>query len=141
VAESKERRWKVWLGLFSLLTIAPIALIICSWSLVSPELAKLVSTGNSFSLTGLAAIGVPALLYGWLLKNVSRVFIQQMNLADDAAHRRALTITWLGMVAEKRFEMSEQERALALNAMFRAAPSYMLDDGPPAGLMELLGKK
>jgi hypothetical protein len=92
-------------------------------------------------LTGLAAIGVPALLYGWLLKNVSRVFIQQMNLADDAAHRRALTITWLGMVAEKRFEMSEQERALALNAMFRAAPSYMLDDGPPAGLMELLGKK
>lgn len=138
-AQQKNRLWHVWLFAFAVLAITPIIIVLENWHIISPELSKLTSGG--FSLGGLAVLTIPAVLYGWVLKNVSRVFVQQMNLADDASHRRALAITWLGLVAEKRFDLSNEERALVLNAMFRPVPPNAQDDGPPAGLLELVKGK
>ncbi len=102
-------------------------------------ISSLVGQGT-FNLTAVAIITLPALLYGWFLKNISRIFVQQMNLADDASHRRALAITWLGLVADKKFDLSKEERALVLNAMFRPVPPNAQEEGPPAGLMEMMKK-
>jgi hypothetical protein len=93
------------------------------------------------SLSGIAAVSVPALFYAWLLKNVSRVFIQNLNLADDAQHRQALALTYLGLAANPNLGVAEKDRVLILNAMFRPIPNQLAEDGPPAGLMELIRKK
>jgi hypothetical protein len=130
-----------WLTVFAILAVAPVVIAVKNWAVLGPAFRDLTGNGSSFSLTSLAVVTIPALLYGWLLKNVSRLFIQHMNLADDAGHRRALAITWLGMVAEEKFQLSKEERALVLNAMFRPIPPHSQEDGPPSGLLELIKKQ
>jgi hypothetical protein len=64
---------------------------------------KITGASNSgFSISGLAVISVPALLYAWLLRNISRVFIQNLNLADDADHRRSLALTYMGLLQDDK---------------------------------------
>jgi hypothetical protein len=138
LANEKRRQWHIWLAVFVAAAVGPIFLTIHFWAAVSPELAKLTTAGNGWSLAGVAALTIPAVLYGWVLKNLSRILIQTMNLADDAGHRRALAITWLGLVAEKKLAPSDEDRVLVLNALFRPVPPHAQDDGPPAGLFELI---
>jgi hypothetical protein len=138
IAASKTNQLYFWLFVFSAAAVGPIAAVVCYWGWISPELAKLTTAGNGLSLAGVAALTIPAVLYGWLLKNLSRILIQTMNVADDAAHRRALAITWLGLVAENRLGLTDEDRVLVLNAMFRPIPPYTQDEGPPAGLAEFI---
>jgi hypothetical protein len=83
---------------------------------------------------------VPALFYAWLLKNISRVFIQNLNLADDADHRRSLALTYMGLLQDEKRPTTDQDRAIVLNALFRPIPPHTGDEGPPSGLIELIKK-
>jgi hypothetical protein len=142
VAASKRRAWRLWLLIFAGLVIGPIGAVVYLWEPFSNAVTHLTTSATgTISLAGVAAISVPALLYAWLLKNVSRVFIQTLNLADDAAHRRALAITYLGLVENPKIELLETERAIVLNALFRPIPTQSGDEGPPAGLVDLIRTK
>lgn len=139
VSTAKTTAWRLWLGFFAILVVLPIIGIISFWPEFSGAIVKLASGNNgNFSLSGVAAISVPALLYAWLLKNVSRVFLQNLNLADDAAHRRTLAVTYLGLAENPKLKVPETERAIILNALFRPIPLHGGDEGPPAGLVELI---
>ncbi len=142
IAVSKVKSWRTWLSIFAMLVIAPIIAALSYSDVIIPALVRLTNTASGgISLSGLAAITVPALFYAWLLKNVSRVFIQNLNLADDAAHRRALALTYLGLAANPKLEVTQNDRALILNALFRPIPPQTTDEGPPSGLIDLLQKK
>jgi hypothetical protein len=124
---------------FTVLVVAPLGVVIWKWDIFSGAIGHLAS-GGTFSLSSVAAVTIPALLYAWLLKNVSRMFIHNLNLADDAAHRKSLAITYLGLSANPKLSISDADRALVLNALFRPTPSQSLDEGPPSGLLELIRK-
>lgn len=142
IAGEKSNLWKLWLGIFGALVVIPLTAVVFKWEAVTAAVASLtVGATGTISVAGLATITVPALFYAWLLKNVSRIFIQNLSLADDAAHRRALAITYLGLVANSALNISEQERALVLNALFRPIPPNSSDDGPPSGLLDLIKSK
>lgn len=142
VARRKTRIWGCWLFVFAAMVIAPIVAALWSWEQVSVAVAKVTSASNGgFSISGLAIITVPALFYAWLLKNISRVFIQNLNLADDAAHRRSLALTYMGLLQDEKHPASDQDRAIILNALFRPVPPQTNDEGPPAGLIDLIQKK
>jgi len=142
IAASKAKSWRAWLFVFALLVIAPIAIGVSYHEAILGMLEKLtVNANGTISVAGVAAVTVPALFYAWLLKNISRVFIQSLNLADDAAHRRALALTYLGLAANPKLNVAEQDRALILNALFRPIPTQTADEGPPSGLLELIRKK
>lgn len=140
-ARAKTTLWILWLVVFGALVLIPIGIVARDWEAFALIISRL-TTGASgvVSLTGIAALTVPALFYAWLLKNVSRIFIQNLSLADDAGHRRALAITYLGLAANPKLAISETDRALILNALFRPIPPNSLDDGPPSGLLELIKK-
>lgn len=142
VQDSKRKAWRIWLGAFGVLAVAPIVLAILYSDKLVEFVAHITASGNGgISLGGVAAITVPALFYAWLLKNISRLFVQSLTLAEDAAHRRALALTYLGLSKNPKLSISEQERALVLNALFRPLPSHGGDEGPPNGLLELLRGK
>jgi len=139
VAASKRRAWRLWLLIFAGLVIGPIGAVVYFWNAFSTAISHLATTeAGTISFTGLAAVTLPALFYAWLLKNVSRMFVQTLNLADDAAHRRALAITYLGLAENPKIQLLEAERAIVLNALFRPLPNESGDEGPPAGLMDLI---
>ncbi|WP_338688687.1 DUF6161 domain-containing protein [Bradyrhizobium sp. 26S5] len=142
IAANKTRIWRLWLAIFALMTVAPLIAALTYWSVVSDAISKLTGASNGgFSISGLAAISVPALLYAWLLKNISRVFIQNLNLADDADHRRSLALTYMGLLQNEKQPATDQDRAIILNALFRPIPPQTGDEGPPAGLLDLIQKK
>lgn len=140
IANRKTAAWTIWLGIFAALVVSPIAAVAFHWGAVSDAVSKLTAptSNGSFSLVGLAVITIPALLYGWLLKNVSRVFIQNLNLADDAAHRRSLALTYMGLLQNEKHPATDQDRAIILNALFRPIPPQTADEGPPAGVVDLI---
>jgi hypothetical protein len=102
------------------------------------ELAK--ATVGGFSLTPVVAISIPVLAYAWILRHLSRLFIQNLTLADDASYRRLMTMTYLGLSKDPSSGISEAERAIILNALFRPAPPNTSEDGPPTGLLDLINK-
>jgi hypothetical protein len=142
VANSKRNGWKTWLAIFSALVVAPVLIVLYFWHTVAEAIMQITAaSGGGFSVAGLAVVSIPALLYAWLLKNVSRIFLQNLALSDDASHRHALAITYLGLAENKKLQISDTDRALILNALFRAIPPHSADDGPPMGLIDLISKK
>lgn len=138
-ADKKTWGWRGWLCVFALAVALPIGLVFREWSTIGETLHQLTTNAmGGVSVAGVALISVPALMYAWLLKNLSRLFIQNLNAADDAAHRRALAITYLGLAENPKLAISETERALILNALFRPGAHDAADDGPPVGLLDLL---
>jgi hypothetical protein len=138
---AKSVQWITYLTVFGFAAILPVILALSFPGQLHEFIAKATETnqpGGMISLGGVAVITVPALFYAWLLKNISRLFNQAHTLADDAGHRRALAITYLGLAENKDLGMSEQERALILNALFRPLPQQGSDEGPPNGLLDLL---
>jgi hypothetical protein len=77
IADRKTKVWVLWLAIFALLVILPIVTIVYQWPLLLEAVAKLTPANGNFSFAGLAIVTIPALLYGWLLKNVSRIFIHK----------------------------------------------------------------
>jgi hypothetical protein len=110
------------------------------WEGIAGTITRVTTSGGNISLGGVAAVSVPAVLYLWVLKNISRIFQQRLMLADDAGHRRLLTMTYLGLAKEPRLSITDNDRALILNALFRPIPPHAGDDGPPAGLLDLIKK-
>jgi hypothetical protein len=139
-AKAMTVEWWIWLGLFAGLTLLPVAVGVCNWERIATEIVRVTAAGGSISLGGVAAVTVPVVFYLWLLKHIGRVFQQRLMLADDAAHRRVLTMTYLGLAKESRLSITESERAIILNALFRPIPRSATDDGPPSGLLDLIRK-
>ena len=128
--------------LFSILLVAPAIYLTSNWPPISAFISDIVAhSSNGISLTGVAVISIPALGYGWLLRHISRIFIHNLNLMSDAEYREVLSTTFLGMAERTSTGITEAERALVLNALFRPAPPNTTEDGPPSGLIDLLGKK
>ncbi|MGE8940651.1 DUF6161 domain-containing protein [Leptospira interrogans] len=142
-ADMKKYAWWFWLSLFSFLVIGPLYCTVLYWETIFAVIKDVANSSNSnINIAGIAVISVPLLLYGWLLKNVSRVFVQTMVLSDDALLRHSLAYSFLGLAANKDVGISDNERALILNALFRPLPtSSTVDAGPPSGLLELIKGK
>jgi hypothetical protein len=139
VVSTKRRGWILWLLIFTTLVLAPLAFFAFNWDFIVKVISQASTTSSgAISLSGIAAITVPALFYAWLLKNVSRIFLSNLALADDAAHRRALAVTYLGLAENPKISISPEERAIILNALFRPVPPHSGDEGPPAGLIDLV---
>lgn len=135
-AARREAGW--WLFGFIALVVIGIGAILYFWGAISSSLDVLLKDAP---LGGVAIVSLVGLAYGWVLKHFSRGFIQNMQTAADAAHRRVMVMTYLGLAKDPETEIGEKERALILNALFRPAPPHSSDDGPPAGLLELIRSK
>jgi hypothetical protein len=127
------------LACFAAFTIVPAWILIRNWTTVFPAVERLFAqNGGTFSLGPVVLLIIPAAAYGWFLKHISRLFIQSYALAIDADHRRSLAITYLGLMDYERTQITDAERAIILNALFRPPPPYSADDGPPMGLLDLI---
>ncbi|MDR6954166.1 hypothetical protein J2X65_003534 [Ancylobacter sp. 3268] len=98
--------------------------------------------GQNNQLAVTALIAAPVLGAAWLLRIISRFMMQNLAMLDDARQRKAIADTFIGLVGEPGVKVSREERALALNALFRAPPGSGEPDVIPPNLIELItGKK
>jgi hypothetical protein len=71
----------------------------------------------------LRGVILPTLAIAWLLRLISRQYITQMALQEDARLRRVLIHTFLSLQRNPDAEMNEKERAHMLEAIFRPLPT------------------
>lgn len=108
------------------------------------EFASPIPTGADAKLTEeinrgalhyeLAFAGAGTLLcltmFLWLMRILVRRYTTHRRLAVDAAGRQALTLTYIGLIAEGA--VNEQERPIVLASLFLPVTDNTADDGPPA---------
>jgi hypothetical protein len=127
------------LGIFVVLVAIPFVAAWLNFGAIRTFLGELTAaTADKFSLTPVVALSIPALGYGWLLRHVSRIFIQNLALADDASYRRVMSMTFLGLSKDPASGITAAERGIILNALFRPAPPHSGDEGPPSGLLDII---
>ena len=130
------------LAMFVVLILVPFTAGVVYFEAIRAFLVELTAaTADKFSLTPIVALSIPVLGYGWLLRHISRLFIQNLTLADDASYRRVMSMTFLGLSKDPASGISDAERAIILNALFRPAPPNSQDEGPPSGLLDMLKPK
>ncbi len=125
------------------IVIASSALIVFfNFGSISTHLKEIQQSHGEgvFNLTGLAIISMPSVAFFWILKHISRVFVENLAQANDAGQRSVMMKTYLALVAEPTAKVSEPERLLVLNALFRPSAVSGSDDAPPSNLMDLLTK-
>jgi Family of unknown function (DUF6161) len=137
---TRTKQWRHWLTVFVVLLCLPFLGALLFHDKI-PDIFVALTSSTSNLASSFAVISAPVLLYAWLLRQVSRVFIRSYDLAIDAAHRKALTTSFLGFAANKDVGMTANDRAIILHALFRPQPPHLGEDGPPTTLFELLKGK
>lgn len=79
-------------------------------------------------------VTVPALLFAWILKHFSRIFIQNMNLASDAGRRAALVDVYSRIVSDPDLNkdgssITDEQKKIIFEAIFRPRDPRHTDDG------------
>ncbi|RWE75262.1 hypothetical protein [Mesorhizobium sp.] len=83
--------------------------------------------------TRLALIGVPLVLYFWIIRLAVKFNSRSMMLMDDSRARATMLETYYRMIAKDAAK--DEDRAQVLAALFRPTPGYEADSGEPPTLI------
>jgi hypothetical protein len=86
----------------------------------------------------IALVTVPALAAFWLLRAVSRLFVQQTQRMGDAFERNTMVKTYLALLTEPNHKVEAAERLVILQALFRPGPDDPPDSEGSAGMLDAL---
>ena len=96
---------------------------------------------NHIEYVSIALIAIPAIGVGWALKVLARFIQNNSILGDDSRQRQAMTRTYLALVADKDSGVTEKDRLVMLNAIFRPLPGVQSDEVAPPTILDLLKKE
>ncbi|MCP9627366.1 DUF6161 domain-containing protein [Rhodopseudomonas palustris] len=89
----------------------------------------------------IALLAIPAIGVGWLLRVLARFVQSNSILGDDSRQRQAMIRTYLALVADKDAQVTEKDRLVMLNAIFRPLPGTQIDEVAPPTILDLLKKE
>ncbi|TPK38687.1 hypothetical protein [Mesorhizobium sp. B2-5-3] len=104
-------------------------------SLTKEELGENPNAGLAavVAATRLALIGVPLVLYFWIIRLAVKFNSRSMMLMDDSRARATMLETYYRMIAKDAAK--DEDRAQVLAALFRPTPGYEADSGEPPTLI------
>jgi hypothetical protein len=124
-------------ALFYSMIVLIIMIALYNWNSILHYVSLLQKDNNIF---GLGLFTVFAAAIAWILRLVSRFYIQNISLWADAEQRATFVKTYLALQKEGGIDAQEKERILVLNAIFRATADQKDEDLAPPNLSELLKK-
>lgn len=95
---------------------------------------------GQISLGAVALAGPVAFITLYFFRLLMRIFTHNQTGAADARQRRALIYTYLSLVNKKNGAVTDHERLLILQALFRSSQAAAEEDTPPANLIDLMMK-
>ena len=117
-----RRSRRFWFGWFVAVIIASILFIFAKIYLLPQPNLDADATPTEAIAVYLRNYFIPILAVAWVLRLLSRQFITQLLLEEDAELRHTLILTFLALKQNGSKEMAEKERAHMLEAIFRPLP-------------------
>ncbi|WP_421912748.1 hypothetical protein [Mesorhizobium sp.] len=145
---ARSSTWAVWLSyaVILILIVTPVICLVLNYtavmdylkqvgSLTKDELGVNPNAGLAavVAATRLALIGIPLILYFWVIRLAVKFNSRSMMLMDDSRARATMLETYYRMVAKDAAK--DADRALVLAALFRPTPGYEADSGEPPTLI------
>ena len=124
---------------FTILILVAGSFIVDNHTQIIAALPK--AQDGTIGFGALVLVTIPALLFFWLLRLVSRVYVTNLHDLSDARHRETLITTFLAFVQSKEAPVSPDERLLILQALFRPPTVAPVDDAQPPSIYESLLKR
>lgn len=118
--------------------------IFLAWAVVEhgPSLlARLAEVGEVDSLGTLAMLSIPTLTVLWVLRQIARLFVTNLESSADAKLRETMATTYLALAKEGTGSVGEKERLMVLEALFRPPAPHNADDGHFGGALEILTRR
>lgn len=141
-AERHEDGFRKWMGGFAggvgLLVVA----LSIAWACWASDILRANQDVKGIgAYWPIAALAVITGILVWPIRMVARVANSHMHLAEDARERQVMVEMYLAMLQRDDKAITEGERVLVLQALFRPSPTGFVKDeigGPPLNAAELL---
>jgi hypothetical protein len=141
---SERARWHRFVAVISLAAFIGI-LCLALWY-ISAYFKQIVDVlpkdkDNHIEYASVALLAIPAIGIGWGLKVLARFIQNNSILGDDSRQRQAMTRTYLALVADKDSGVTEKDRLVMLNAIFRPLPGTQVDEVAPPTILDLMKRE
>ena len=104
-------------------------------------LARVATIANVDSFGTLAMLSIPTLTVLWVLRQIARLFVTNLESSADAKMRETMATTYLALAKEGTGSVTEKERLMVLEALFRPPAPHNADDGHFGGALEILTRR
>ena len=104
-------------------------------------LAGLAAIPNIGDFGTLAMLSIPTLTVLWILRQIARLFVTNLERSADAKMRETMATTFLALTKAGIGTVSEKERLMVLEALFRPPGPHNADDGQFGGALEILTRR
>jgi hypothetical protein len=109
-----------------------------------PYLADRSPDSTATLISTLIPIVVPAFIFIWILKILSRLLSENIGLMRDARERKTMVETFLALMqddAKGKPLIKDDDRILILHSLFRPSSITATDDAPPVHWFDVLTNK
>jgi Family of unknown function (DUF6161) len=107
----------------------------------APELKTFVTGPDGHvEIAALLLLSPLVVIPVWLFRMVSKIFTTSISEAFDASQRRVMITTFLALRADPKSNLSDAERFLILQALFRSSSAKDDDEQLPTSFVDLLAK-
>ncbi|MDF3822935.1 DUF6161 domain-containing protein [Leptospira sp. 96542] len=126
---------------FGLFLMGGVAAFVC-WAM--PGLLKAADNKDVSVLLTLSPLLVPVFASIWVLKILSRLLSENLQLMRDARERETMVKTFLALMRDDQSGkalVQDNDRILILHALFRPSSLSAVDDAPPVHWFDILTNK
>lgn len=120
-----------------------IAVGVFAW-LAMPHLLEVAGNREISPILTLIPVAVPAFASIWVLKMLSRLLSENLQMMRDARERETMVKTFLALMrddATGKTLIKDDDRILILHSLFRPSSVTAADDAPPVHWFDLLTNK
>lgn len=112
--------------------------------LAMPHLFTAAATKDVSPILTLIPIAVPAFAGVWVLKMLSRLLSENLQMMRDAKERETMVKTFLALMRDDtagKALVRDDDRILILHSLFRPSSVSAIDDAPPVHWFDILTNK
>ncbi len=126
-----KARWHLGGALLGFLGLIGATFLIVAFVILGPEFLLSEEVTSRLKYGSALLIAFPALALFWIMKALSRIFVSNLQLLGDARLRSAMVTTFVSLMENPKNQMTEEDRILILQALFRPAGTEAQDESPP----------
>lgn len=106
-----------------------------------PHLSKLSTQETVPTILVLIPLAIPAFAGVWVLRMMSRLLSENLQMMRDARERETMVMTFLALMREDsagKALVKDEDRIMILHSLFRPSSISSIDDSPPVHWFDIL---